>query len=190
MMWAASTTNSPTPPPPTPAFDPLWTLTSQTYRTVKTTKLPPGVSALGIHRSDQVLAGIRRNSIGSILEAGCRPSRESATPSSPLHQESYRMRETGCVGHMLQQLNLPPLQERRRQQRPTTLYNIVKGHIPAMPPENFLTPADRSWRRICPTTFNLRIAVMTTPLPDKKFKTLVIWRFQTARLSSTRTHSS
>ena len=46
---------------------------------------------------------------------------------------------------MLQELNLPPLhclQERRKQQRLTTLYKIVKGHIPAMPPENFLTPAD------------------------------------------------
>ena len=65
----------------------------------------------------------------------------------------YRTRETGCVGHILQELNLPPLQERRKQQRLTTLYNIVKGHIPAMPPENFLTPADRSRRRIHPTTF-------------------------------------
>ena len=27
---------------------------------------------------------------------------------------------------------------------------------------------------------------MTTPLPDKKFETLVAWRFQTARLSSIR----
>ena len=43
---------------------------------------------------------------------------------------------------MLQELNLPPLQERRKQQRLTTLYKIVKGHIPAMPSENFLTSAD------------------------------------------------
>ena len=68
-------------------------------------------------------------------------------------KRDYRTRETGCVGHMLQELNLPPLQERRKQQRLTTLYKIVKGHITAMPPENFLTPADRSRRRICPTTF-------------------------------------
>ena len=64
------------------------------------------------------------------------------------------MRETECVGHMLQELNLLQLQERRKQQRLTTLYKIVKGHILAMPPENILTPADRSRRRICPTTFN------------------------------------
>ena len=52
-------------------------------------------------------------------------------------KREYRTRETGCVGHMLQELNLPPLQERRKQQRLTTLYKIVKGHIPAMPPGNF-----------------------------------------------------
>ena len=55
---------------------------------------------------------------------------------------------------MLQELNLPPLQERRKQQRLTTLYKTVKGHIPAMPPENFLMPADRNRRIIHPTTFN------------------------------------
>ena len=65
----------------------------------------------------------------------------------------YRTRRTGCVGNMPQVLNLPPLQERRKQQWLTTLYKTVKGHIPAMPPENFLTPADRNRRRIRPTTF-------------------------------------
>ena len=60
-----------------------------------------GVSALDIHCSDQDLAGIRRDSMGSILEAGCRPSIEGTTPSSPLRQEGLMdERETGCVGHM------------------------------------------------------------------------------------------
>ena len=68
-------------------------------------------------------------------------------------KRDYRTSETGCVGHMLKEPNLPPLQKRRKQQRLTTFYNIMKGHIPAMPPENFLTPADRSRRRIRPTTF-------------------------------------
>ena len=89
-------------------------------------------------------------------------------------KRDYRSRETGCVGHMLQELNLPPLREHRKQQRLTALYKLVDGHIPAMPPKSFLMPADRSQGRIHPTTFNLRIAVMTTPSPDKKFKTLVI----------------
>ena len=72
---------------------------------------------------------------------------------------------------MLQELNLPPLQERRKQQWLTTLYKSVKGHIPAMSPENFLTPADRSQRRIYVQP-PLRTAVMITPSLDKKFETL------------------
>ena len=59
-------------------------------------------------------------------------------------KRDYRSRETGCVGHMLQELNLPPLQEHRKQQRLTALYKLVDGHIPAMPPKNFLMPADRN----------------------------------------------
>ena len=44
----------------------------------------------------------------------------------------------------------------RKQQQLTTLQNnFVKGHIPAMPPENFLTPADKNRRRIRPTTFKV-----------------------------------
>ena len=48
---------------------------------------------------------------------------------------------------MLHELNLPPLQERRKQQRLTALYKTVKGHIPDMPPERFPMPADRNRRR-------------------------------------------
>ena len=40
-----------------------------------------------------------------------------------------------------------------KQQWLTTSYKTVEGHISAMPPENLLMPADRNWRRICPTTF-------------------------------------
>ena len=54
---------------------------------------------------------------------------------------------------MLQELNLSPLQERRKQQLLTTLYKTVKGHIPAMPPESSPMPADRNRRRRRPTTF-------------------------------------
>ena len=68
-------------------------------------------------------------------------------------KKDYKSRESGYMGRMLQELNLPPLEDRRKQQL-TTLYKIIEGHIPAMPPENFLTPADRSSRRrIRPTTF-------------------------------------
>ena len=63
-------------------------------------KLPSGVSVLGIHLSDQVLAGIWRNSMGSILEAGCRPSREGTTPRSLIHQERLQdKRDRMCGTH-------------------------------------------------------------------------------------------
>ena len=67
-------------------------------------------------------------------------------------ERDYRTRETGCMGCMLLELNLPPQQECRKQRWLTTPYKTVEGHIPAMPPENFLMPAVRNWRRICPTT--------------------------------------
>ena len=57
---------------------------------------------LGIHCSDQVLAGngIQPNGMGSILEAGCRPSREGTTPSSLLHQERLQdERDRMCGTH-------------------------------------------------------------------------------------------
>ena len=101
---------------------------------------------LDIHRSDHVLWYPYLKQDVDRLE---RVQRQAAR----FIKRDYRMRETGCVGHMLQELNLPPLQERRKQQRLTTPYKIVKGHIPAMPPENFLMPADRNQRRIRPTTF-------------------------------------
>ena len=41
----------------------------------------------------------------------------------------YRSRQEGCVTKMLQELDLPTLQERRRQQRLTFLYKVVKGHV-------------------------------------------------------------
>ena len=64
------------------------------------TELPPEVSVLGIHHSDQVLAGIQPNGMGSILEAGCRLSREGTTPSSLLHQERVQdERDRMCGTH-------------------------------------------------------------------------------------------
>ena len=50
----------------------------------------PGVSTLGIHCSDQVLAGIRHNNMGSVLEvelveAGGGPTGVGATSSSTFY---------------------------------------------------------------------------------------------------------
>jgi hypothetical protein len=67
----------------------------------------------------------------------------------------YKSRETGCVTRMLQELSLPPLHERRRQQRLLTFYKVVNGEIPALPPERFLTPSEhgKSRRQIRPKVF-------------------------------------
>jgi hypothetical protein len=54
---------------------------------------------------------------------------------------------------MLRYLQLPPLQDRRKQLRLTMLYKIAGGLVPAIPPDTFLTPADGSRRRDKAKTF-------------------------------------
>jgi hypothetical protein len=65
----------------------------------------------------------------------------------------YKSRSPGCVSSMLKDLNLPPLEERRRQLRLTLLNKVAEGLIPALPPEKFLTPAVSGRRRVVPTRF-------------------------------------
>ena len=52
--------------------------------------------------------------------------------------KDYRSREEGCVSAMLKDLDLPPLQERRRHQRLAFLYKVVEGHVPAINIEHYL----------------------------------------------------
>ena len=54
---------------------------------------------------------------------------------------------------MLDFLDLPPLEERRRQLMLTMLYKIAQGLVPALPADAFLTAADRNRRRIRPTAY-------------------------------------
>jgi hypothetical protein len=68
-------------------------------------------------------------------------------------KRDYTSREKGCVTKMLEDLKLAPLQERRKQLRLTTLYKIAGGHIKALPPSKFLTPVDKSKRKITARTF-------------------------------------
>ena len=51
-----------------------------------------------------------------------------------------RSRNPGCVTAMLQELGLPSLQERRRQNRLTFLFKIIEGHLPGIEAEKYLTP--------------------------------------------------
>ena len=67
--------------------------------------------------------------------------------------KDYRTREPGCVNRMLQDLNLPPQAESRRQARLGLMYKITGGLIPAKSPQNYLTPVSASRRRIRPTKY-------------------------------------
>jgi hypothetical protein len=46
----------------------------------------------------------------------------------------YRSREPGCITSMLSDLNLPPLEDRRRNIRLAYFYKVVEGVVPAIPP--------------------------------------------------------
>ena len=59
----------------------------------------------------------------------------------------FRSREPGCVTQMLHQHDLPTLQKRRKDLRLALLFKVVEGLVPAVPPEEYLTPA-RDKRRV------------------------------------------
>ena len=50
----------------------------------------------------------------------------------------YKSRHKGYVTNMLDILDLPSLEERRRQQRLAFLYKVVKGHVPAINIDHYL----------------------------------------------------
>ena len=68
--------------------------------------------------------------------------------------QDYRTREPGSVTSMLDQLKLPSLQERRQQLRLIFMYKVVEGLVPAVPPQQFLTPIKNNKRRIKPRQFS------------------------------------
>ena len=53
---------------------------------------------------------------------------------------NYTSRDQGCVSQMLAELNLPPLQDRRKANRLTFFFKVVEGLVPAMQSHDFLTP--------------------------------------------------
>ena len=66
---------------------------------------------------------------------------------------NYTSREPDCVSHMLQSLELPPLGDRRKQNRFVLFFKVVGGLVPAMPPDEFVTPVINK-RRIKPKRFD------------------------------------
>ena len=53
---------------------------------------------------------------------------------------NYISRDQGCVSQMLAELNLPPLQDRRKANRLTFIYKVVEGLMPAVQSHDYLTP--------------------------------------------------
>jgi len=53
----------------------------------------------------------------------------------------YKSRTAGSITKMLKQLELPPLQERRKINRLVMLYKVAEGLVPAIPATDYLKPA-------------------------------------------------
>ena len=49
----------------------------------------------------------------------------------------YKSRDPGCVSNMLQNFNIPPLQQRRKELRLIFLFKVAEGSIPAIPPQHY-----------------------------------------------------
>ena len=64
----------------------------------------------------------------------------------------FKSREPGCVTRMLNNLDLPSLETRRKHLRLTFLFKIAEGLVPAIPPESQLIPI-RNKRKIRAKTF-------------------------------------
>ena len=65
-------------------------------------------------------------------------------------KNDYRSRDPGCITRMLQELGLPLLETRRKDQRLKLLAKINSDQLPAIPPSSFLKPANLTRRRIKP----------------------------------------
>ena len=66
--------------------------------------------------------------------------------------KDYKSREDGAMTRMLRELELPSLQDRRKQQRLIFFYKVVEGQIPAIPPDSYIK-FQRNKRNIKPKTF-------------------------------------
>ena len=63
--------------------------------------------------------------------------------------QDYRSRTPGCVTNMLADLNLPPLQERRKEHRLALFYKVADKALPGIPPDKYINEI-RGKRKIIP----------------------------------------
>ena len=62
----------------------------------------------------------------------------------------YKSRKLGSMQNLLNKLELPTLQERRRKQLLVLFYKVVEGLVPAIPKDRFITPHNPEKRLIRP----------------------------------------
>ena len=67
--------------------------------------------------------------------------------------DDYKSRVRGCVSRMLKDLELPLLQERRKQLRLTFMFKVVEGLMPVIPSSTYFEPVPNK-RRIPATCFS------------------------------------
>ena len=65
--------------------------------------------------------------------------------------EDYKSREKRCITKMLNDLDIPSLEIRRKEARLTMMYNVVNELLPTLPPSNFLQPAKQRRKVKIPT---------------------------------------
>ena len=65
----------------------------------------------------------------------------------------YHSREEGCMTQMLKDLDLPTLQQRRKELRLSLLFKIADGSVQAIPSDKYLKPVKKS-RQITPKNFD------------------------------------
>ena len=81
-------------------------------------------------------------------------------------KRDYRSRERGCITKMRKELELETLEERRQSLRLILMYKVVKGLVPALPTNVFVTFSKRK-RQIKPKTFGDCVTIN----PVEKHKT-------------------
>ena len=77
------------------------------------------------------------NNMGHIYPEGYRQARTYPKTSSSIITRDYRSRYTGCVTKILKDLELPTLQQRRKELKLSFLYKVVEGMVPVITKEGY-----------------------------------------------------
>ena len=101
---------------------------------------------------------------------------------------NYISREQGCVSQMLAELNLPPLQDRRKANRLTFFYKVVEGL--GCQQSNLMTFWLLSRENAILNLNNIQTVSLVTSLTNNLRTKVNVLRLSCAILKHTKTHSS